>query len=533
MSAAVFDVVIVGAGVSGAWCAWRLTDPSAGSGRHGRVGLFELSDRVGGRLLSVRLPGLPDVACELGGMRYMSTQRIVKRLVENELKLKTISAPVDEADNIAYLRRRWLRRRELTDPEKIPYELSVDERSKDPTTLLGDAINEMAPEAKGSETRDDLRRAVQKARYNRRPLWQQGFWNILAREMSTEAYRFTQEAGGYDTTQLNWNAADTVVLNADFGPRVKYSRIEDGFDEVPRQLVRRFESQRGELHLEHRLLSLALDTLDNGQPCVVLAFDVKGRGKRKIRARSVILAMPRRSLELLDATGPVLGHRPFRRQLTQVTPIPLFKCFVAYHEPWWERAGVASGRSVTDLPLRQVYYWHTAPGNCSVLLATYDDTLNVAFWRGLAADRKRYRLKLDQVPEAMRISIRASVKTQADDRWKHWKAPSALVTEVHRQLVEMHDIPPGPPLPRPPRPYAAVYRDWTEDPFGGGVHFWNIGLKSWVEVPNMVHPVPAVPVYVCGEAYSESQGWVEGALQTAELVCTKHLGLRPISFPKR
>jgi monoamine oxidase len=524
MTAAVFDVAIVGAGVSGAWCAWRLTDPSAGSVRHRRVGLFELSDRVGGRLLSVHLPGLPDVACELGGMRYMSTQPKVRWLVEDELKLRTIPAPVDENNNIAYLRGRRLLRKDLTDPNtELPYKLTEEER-KDPLNLLRNVIRTMAPHSE-DKTGDQLRLVVRTEKYKRRPLWTQGFWNILAREMSIEAYRFTQEASGYDTTQLNWNAADTVVLNADFRRETKFSRVEAGFEEVPKQLVQRFESRGGSVYLKHRLRSLSLDTLDDGKPCIGLLFrDINGRKEWKVRARSVILAMPRRSLELLD-TGSVLGHRRFRSLLNNVTPIPLFKCFVAYHEPWWEKAGVSSGRSVTDLPLRQVYYWHTETGKSSVLLATYDDTLNVAFWQGLAVDRKRYPLTLEQMPRLAQMSIRASMETQVDDRWKEWKAPNALAGEVHRQLSEMHGV-------DCPLPYAAVYSDWIRDPFGGGVHFWKIGVKSWVEVDTMVHPVSSAPVYICGEAYSDAQGWVEGALRTAELVCTKHLGLPPIAFPE-
>ena len=66
--------------------------------------------------------------------------------------------------------------------------------------------------------------------------------------------------------------------------------------------------------------------------------------------------------------------------------------FVAYHEPWWETLGITTGRSVTDLPVRQVYYWASNPKANSVLLATYDDTLNVGFWQGLAGDVRQYTL---------------------------------------------------------------------------------------------------------------------------------------------
>ena len=61
------DVAVIGGGVSGAYCAWRLTRPDAAgsailraSGVAGapRVGLFEVSERIGGRLWSFVPPGM-------------------------------------------------------------------------------------------------------------------------------------------------------------------------------------------------------------------------------------------------------------------------------------------------------------------------------------------------------------------------------------------------------------------------------------------------------------------------------------------
>ncbi len=522
MAARELDVAVVGAGVSGVWCGWRLTGETAGDARRRRVGVFELSDRVGGRLLSVRLPGLPDVACELGGMRYMSTQPLVKWLVEDELNLPRMEAPVARDENVAYLRRRRLHVKDLKSARRLPYDLEHEER-KHPDELLQDAMDKMAPAAKG-KVGEALRKAVRSAHFAGRPLSDQGFWNILARTMSSEAFRYAQEAGGYDCTQLNWNAADTVVLNADFAPTVEFSRVAEGYEDVPRQLAERFVDQGGELQLGHAVRSVDSVRLADGSTGVALEVENVRTGRRRVvRARSAILAMPRRSLELLEESGPVLGNPGFRTLLTTVTPIPLFKAFVAYHEPWWEALGITSGRSVTDLPLRQVYYWASTPKKSSVLMATYDDTLNVGFWQGLAGDVRQYGLELDHLPKGARERIRA---TRVDDRWMAHKAPTALVEEIHRELVEMHGVPDA------PRPYAAVYHDWIDDPFGGGVNFWNVGVKSWRVIPKMANPVPPLPVYVCGEAYSDSQGWVEGALRTAEIVLTKHLGLPQIPLPK-
>jgi hypothetical protein len=41
----------------------------------------------------------------------------------------------------------------------------------------------------------------------------------------------------------------------------------------------------------------------------------------------------------------------------------------------------------------------------------------------------------------------------------------------------------------------------------------------------MVNPIPDAPVYVCGEAYSASPSWAEGALQTAEIALVHHFGI--------
>jgi hypothetical protein len=41
----------------------------------------------------------------------------------------------------------------------------------------------------------------------------------------------------------------------------------------------------------------------------------------------------------------------------------------------------------------------------------------------------------------------------------------------------------------------------------------------------MRHPVKCEKVYICGAAYSADQGWVEGALETAELMLKEDLAI--------
>jgi protoporphyrinogen oxidase len=80
----ILDVAIVGGGVSGIYTAWRLMHYDATTSETLRewannrpdgklkIGVFERSSRIGGRLLSLVPPGLPNMRAELGAMHYTS-----------------------------------------------------------------------------------------------------------------------------------------------------------------------------------------------------------------------------------------------------------------------------------------------------------------------------------------------------------------------------------------------------------------------------------------------------------------------------
>jgi monoamine oxidase len=504
----ILDVAIVGGGVSGVYSAWRLADADAAhseplrrlaAGHEGplRVALYECSDRIGGRLLSVAPPGRPDVRCELGGMRYVSTQRLIRSLVEHKLKLPVRDFVVSRPENIAYLRRRSLRTGDLDDPDKVPYHLNWAERGRGPGKLLGYAVDQIVP---GATTTPDpqLLELLKRATFEGRPLYNHGFWNLLARALSAEAYAFALACSGYETIGLNWNAVDTILLNfGDFGAQIRYKSLVDGFESVPHRLRDEFVKAKGKVHTGHRLRSFDRQKLPGGGDGVVLNFNTSDGKAKTVLARHLILAMPRRSLELLEQTGAVLDppepeeKARLRALIRSVTPIPLFKLFLCYPSPWWEAVGVREGQSVTDLPVQQCYYWAGAreergPDRNAVILASYDDTLNVGFWAGLR----------DPDPGAPCGALTPSSDPGED--WKNYVAPRAMSDEAHRQLQEMHS------LRYVPDYYGAIYKDWSDDPFGGGVNFWNIHVRSWEVIDEMIRPVAGVPVYVCGEAYSGS-----------------------------
>lgn len=522
------DIAIVGGGVSGIYSAWQLKQ------KHPKknIVLFEASDHIGGRLLSVKPPGIDNMVAELGGMRILeATQPLIVALLK-ELndklpkgkKIKMYDFPVDQSQNIAYLRGVYLRLSDFTqNPEKVPYQLSFLEKGGTAGTIIVSAINQIVPGITNANlTEEQRRQMVKKASFAGKPLYQQGFWNVLMRVISGEGYQLGKDAGGYNSTLFNWNAADAIPWYlSDFGVAPKYKGFEKGFQIVPETIASFFEEIGGDIKLSSKMDGF---TYTKGK------FNLDF-GKDTYTADSLILAMPRRSLDLLAPSSPLL--QKITNLTSAVTPQPLFKLFTTYQDPWWRSAGyynsegefipVEAGRSVTDLPVRQTYYWPTdegkpaTDGKPAMLMASYDDGTDIGFWDGFRPRRRQAWKENREVPQIADaftgdLGSRSKKLSKGSKTWYRYQASTGMVEEVSRQLGVIHG------LTYTPKVLNAAFRDWGDDPFGGGWNSWNIGVKSWEVRDKIVHPIDKCNLYICGEAYSDAQGWVEGALQTADIM---------------
>ena len=503
------DIAVVGGGVAGTYAAWRLKSerPEA------RITLFEGSDRLGGRLHSITPPGMPHLRAEIGGMRLPSFHRFALGLVDH-LGLPVKEFKEGNANNLYYLRGQRLRADDFLDPDKVPYHVRPSEQRIPPALLLKQLLDQVFPEAAElpPPELDQLRRNYKKGKAALEDL---GFSEQLLQVASAEALELIRDAGGYYTALGNANASDMIftLLAHRREKEVHFVTLQDGMQTLPVTLGERFRQAGGEIQMNTRLHSLARPT-DQGP----VTFEVRSHDHetRTLRAKQVILCLPRRGLELLLGHCFLFEHAHFVSDLQSVAGQPASKYFLCFEEPWWAPLGLESGRSDTDLPMRQCYYFGTEgdqpgadPGNRnSLLMAGYNDGRAANFWETFLSFPNRLLESRLAKPQPLPDSV----------------APTpAMVDEMVRQLTELHGI-------RVPDPYQGYFVDYAADPHGGAWHSWQTHARSWEVMPRMRQPLPDAPVYICGEAYSLDQGWVEGALNTTELVLQEKFSLPPAPF---
>ena len=360
-----FSHAVIGARVAGTYAAWRLARDGAG----GPVGLFEYDERIGGRLFSLAMPGMPNQPAELGGMRSIPADHAIVAGLVAHLDLATRPFPmgnparedpddpaspaIGRSRNLLYLRGRQFTQADFRDPATVPHALLPAEWGLSPTELQFRVMRLIGGDS-GMSTEEwcDFEAFG-------RPLCELGFWNLLSRTLSHEAHAFMTEAGGYMANTANANAVYQLPATEYGDHDVAYRALSEGFETLPRTLESRFRAHGGETRKGQALRHIAR----RGDGSYRLVFSPtawrdgervidRAAPTREVSAGQVILAMPRRALELID-WAPFEGDDGLRRNLRSVPVQQAFKLVLGYAAPRWREFGLHAGRSTTDLPLRQ------------------------------------------------------------------------------------------------------------------------------------------------------------------------------------
>lgn len=532
-------VAIVGGGIAGLYTAYRLMHHSKSQLE---VHLFESGTRLGGRICSQEVPGIPFRA-ELGAMRFPKRHQLLVSLIEH-MGIKT--ARFDVGLSRLYVRGRHLTVTELEDGHchqcraGIPYSLKERERGKSPGDLVKLAIeeflNDLTFAQADSVTARNIKMRIREegidcvpqywhkirevGRYHGIPLHNIGFWNLLQHYLSNEAFEFIHVALGLDSVLGNWSVAVAIPwFLADFGLDT-YHMIPGGMERLVKELERDV-TQSCQVHKERSVIKIR-----NTESRWVLQHEGKEGGIEEDSYDNVVLAISRQALEKLE----VIGSEEWPpRWSNQVRSHRLFKLFLLYESAWWKEVFESdTGRISTDLPLRQVFYfgpeWMKSHGypagepategaqQWGLVMASYSDEHSASFWHSPdlpfeseAAQEEYYGCPYYREPLGRSAEEDSRLLgTIAGDL----RARERTVRKVQKLLQEIHDdidI---------PDPVIGVFKDWGDSPFGGGWHTWEIGTTPW-RLQDRARIADGL--FICGEAYSDEQGWIEGALKSVEI----------------
>mmetsp|Transcript_814 Transcript_814/g.1152 ORF Transcript_814/g.1152 Transcript_814/m.1152 type:complete len:1092 (+) Transcript_814:51-3326(+) len=505
-----YDVAIIGGGVSGLFSALRLKENDCNL----KVAVFESSDHVGGRLVSIPAP-LTDnrIITEFGGMRFPTKFRHTSKIVK-ELELEKIEFPVDNDDNPFYVRGRNGKFKSLKKPSRVKEIFNMSNVSRNDIKKDGGLLIALLAHLgwqKDPPTdrlgRNELRTFLKTVRLDEdgelststssgELLSEMSIYQLWLKVYGLEALKYQVAISGYFSPWGDWNAVDAIVDNlSDFGKDVNYFRLKDGYQSLVEKMKEKFCDMGGKVFLGKKLNSFSR----RGNNAFYLDFGEDN----PLVASNLILAMPRKCLSSIESAS--LEAPEVQRMIQSVKPKPFFKLFLCYDKVWWDKS--LHGRSISTLPIRQCYYWQVDEVTGRAVIMFYDDGSDPDFWAAIL-DRDR--------------------DSDVQDTWVGNRVADNVKLEAHRQFAKLMNVDPD----KVPKPYAASCASWTsESKFGGAVNFWLPKVDSQEIIDTIIQPIPDARLFICGSAYSNYQGWVEGALETADSMLAKKFGLKPFLSP--
>lgn len=502
------DLAVVGGGVAGLYTAWRAVtaNDAASLGDGGiapRVGVFEHDERLGGRLYSWAPPGAPHLRAELGAMCHTTAQTLLVTLID-QLGLEVAPFPLADEHTLNFLRgSRFNLADQIASSDKVPYDLAPSQRGKPTGQVFMEALDTVIPGV-ADLSHDQQTHYERTVEIEGRPIYEWPMYDLIHHLLDGDAAEMVIDGMGYICVRdKDISASNLLHSNKTAG---SFMHLVEGFQALPLGLADGITAAGGIVEGGTSLVSLEPGSSSGpGGRSVVLVLEHDGE-VRRVEARRVVLALPRRALQLLDPDCFLRSDHQFSVDLDSVVPVPASKLFLAYEQPWWHELGISWGRSVTDQPMRQCVYFGTEatapygePGNLrSLLKASYNDGEATRHWESFIDRSHPFEGEQPVPPDSV--------------------ASANMVNEVQRELGRLHGV-------EPPEPYWAAFRDWNTDPFGAGWHYWRVGHRSYEVMPRIRKPLDDVALFTCGEAFSANQGWVIGSLSTAELVVRDHLGL--------
>ena len=343
----------------------------------------------------------------------------------------------------------------------------------------------------GSLTEDHYHRIRTKQTLDGERLYTLGFWNALSRVLSPGAVAKIRDTGTfYHLMPENPSASEWAIFWLRlFRPDADLSTIKGGVETIVERLANNLTDQG--------LLVNLNSTVERIEP------GADGKVRLKIAGHPdpkefdhVILAIPAVPMSSLSEEFP----QDIQKYVNGVIAFPLLKIFVVIQNPWWKELPEPQ-QGAHLVPTREIHYFPSEDGSRDkAMIMLYTDRPATAFWHPYTVNPHT----------GAQIGRTLALKRQLAHQVAHLLPRGKTTWKTHVDRVEESII-------------DFALRDWSEPPFSAACHAW----PPQVKVPEVLERLKAFclegargpkNVHICGEAYSDYQGFIEGALRSASEV---------------
>jgi hypothetical protein len=479
------DILIIGGGVSGIYCAWRLSKEYPEK----KIIVIEKRDFLGGRLESIPF-GNKEIYAEVGGMRtFPNIDKYLTKIL-HLLNIKTTLTPYNEPKNIAYVKdnrmnvgvidKSGINTKERQELISL-YDIPIREYNESVSTIITNVVEEEAPNYEVDPS----------SVYTSNKLNNISFIEMLKEEnVSNGAIKAFIDFSGYNFSIDSPTAASTGIReNISISGVEQQYFVEGGYVSLVLEMAKEISSRKNtKLILSTSLKEL--HRLDDKTQLFECVLDNNGY-IFNIMSKEVILAIPRD--DLLNVYAP--WNINAQTAMLSVNRWRAFKAFLLVDKRTYNimsKNGKIKGRCISDLPARQIWLYCDDPA-CILI---YADDKNADYW-------KQY------------------IDNGTDSEYPEFKNPRCnipLVKEIKRQIGIVFQINPSDILVN-----KILYKYWN-----AGAYFWEPSNIPFL-VKSIQKPLgEKFDVFTNGSDFSFFQGWTEGALENADELLVNSFGLNSI-----
>ncbi len=511
------DILVLGGGMAGLYFAWRMLRHRPGTS----ITILEMQGRTGGRLHTDIVPvGGALVKNEEGGMRFTKDMTFLMGLFTAlGLTDAIMRFSMGDDHNVYYLRGRRFTFGQMKADASLwstVYNLRESEKNRPPNAMLQDVVNAVLeqngvkPGSWYPQTPEDWQRVRLEFTYRGIPLYQWGFWALLVDYgLSQECLQMIEDSMGFLAFyDQRVNAGVGFQTMGDFDKLPDYLTLRPGYETLAESITCQLRAMGCNILLSQQALFLDADSTN---PNLMRVRARAGNGMvQDFSAAQVVLALPSRPLrQLALASPPLRDNAQLMADIGSVSSMPLTKINLYFESRWWfDRYQVSAGGSFTDLPMAQFYcYWPMDPNQQEgpASMTIYCDFDRTTYWEELQGIG---------TPFAPASGLAQPANSTP--------ASSYVVEQAMRQLREFFGS------ENLPGPLLSTYVRWGSDQFGDGDHSWIVGADDKAIMQRLLNPISG-KVYICGEAYSDEQAWVDGALRSTDTLLQRYFGLPPLA----